>query len=68
MTIEGLSKETAIRNTVKAGIAAKAWRNTVESDACAWLTKTEKTRKAEVLAFVRAEFDAAGCSVNGRWS
>lgn len=65
--LEGIEKSEAIVRTVANAIAAKAWRSTAESAAIGWLKRSEKSRKADVLAYVREQFDAAGAGSNGRW-
>ena len=65
--LHGLSKAEVIARVVANGIAAKAWRSSTESEALGYLAKAEKARKADVVAFVGAEFDAAGAGFAGRW-
>jgi hypothetical protein len=66
--LKGLAKSDVIARIVANGKASKAWRSTVESEALAYLSKTEKARKGDVVAFVKEEFDAAGAGFLGRWS
>jgi hypothetical protein len=65
--LSGLAKAEVIARIVANGIASKAWRSSTESEALGCLAKAEKARKADVVAFVRAEFDAAGAGFAGRW-
>lgn len=65
--LDGLVKRDAILRSIKSNIEGKAWRDTAEKEALAWLQKSEKNRKADVVAFVKAEYDAAGAGWNGRW-
>ena len=65
--LSGLAKAEVIARIVSNGIASKAWRSSTESQALGCLAKAEKARKADVVAFVRAEFDAAGAGFAGRW-
>jgi hypothetical protein len=67
MGIDGLAKADVIRRVVARNVAAKAWRSSAESEALAYLGKDERARKADVIAFVRSEFDAAGAGFSGRW-
>lgn len=66
--LDGIQKADAIRRIVVRMISEKAWRSEAEKDATSYLDwKTEKPRKAEVIAYVREQYDAAGAGPLGRW-
>ena len=66
--LDGLAKAGVIARIVANGIASKTWRSSTETEALGCLAKNEKTaRKGDVLAFVKAEYDAAGAGYSGRW-
>lgn len=65
--LDGLKKADVIRRVVARNIEAKTWRSVTEREAVAWLDKSDMKRKDDVLAYVKAEYDAAGAGFSGRW-
>lgn len=66
--LNGIGKAEVIERIVRDGIERKAWRDAVAKDCLRCLDKVERVvRKADVLAFVKAQFDAAGAGFSGRW-
>ena len=65
-TIDTLKKSDAIKRTVARNIAAGAWLKVATDEATAWLDKSEKARRADVVAYVEGEYRAAGLDSRGR--
>ncbi len=65
--LEGLQNAEKIARVTAARIAAKQWRAETVKEVVYFLAKSEKPRKADVEAFVRAEYDAAGAGASGRF-
>ena len=65
--IDGLKKADVIKRIVTRSIESKAWRSQCETEALVYLEKSEKARKADVIAFIREQYDAAGAGFSGRW-
>lgn len=65
-SIDTLKKSDAIKRTVARNIAAGAWLKVATEEATAWLDKSEKSRRADVVAFVESEYRAAGLDSRGR--
>jgi hypothetical protein len=66
-TIDNLKKADVIKRIVARSIDGKAWRSAAEQEAMAYLDKSEKGRRSDVIAYVKAEYDKAGAGFNGRW-
>ena len=60
--LNGLAKAEVIERVVALLIADRAWRSVAEKEATAYLQKNERGRKADVLAYVREQYDK-----RGRW-
>jgi hypothetical protein len=68
LALAGITKAEVIARIVANGIASKTWRSSTETEALGCLAKNERTtRKGDVLAFVKTEYDAAGAGYSGRW-
>lgn len=67
-TLEGLKNKATINRVIDRCIRDKTWRSVCENECVGYLTwQTEKARKRDVLAVVKARYDAAGAGWNGRW-
>ena len=65
-SIDTLKKSDAIKRTVARNVAAGAWLKVATEEATAWLDKSEKSRRADVVAYVEGEYRAAGLDSRGR--
>ncbi len=65
--LEGLQNAEKIARVTVARIAAKQWRAETVKEVVCFLAKSERPRRADVEAFVRAEYDAAGAGAAGRF-
>ena len=66
--LAGLKKADVIERVISRCLTDKTWRSECEKEACAYLDwKTEKARKADVIAEIKTRYDAAGAGWNGRW-
>ena len=65
--LDGIKKADAIIRVVARCVESKAWRSECEKEALAWLDKSEKARRADVVTYVREAYDAAGAGSAGRW-
>jgi hypothetical protein len=65
--LTGLVKEAAIQRVVAQLISVRGWRSEAEKEAMAYLQRNEKSRKSDVIAYVREAYNNAGAGFSGRW-
>lgn len=64
--IDTLKKSDTIRKVVARCIGAGYWQRACADEAAAFLDRSERARRADVVAFVAAEYAAAGLDSRGR--
>lgn len=65
--LAGLKNKSTIEHLVVRAINAKQWREVTEKEVYYELGKNERHRKADVIAFIREGYDAAGAGYSGRF-
>ncbi len=66
MSIENLKKSDTIRKVVARCIASKYWQSACADEATAFLDRSERGRRADVVAYIASEYAAAGLDSRGR--
>lgn len=64
--IDTLKKAETIRKIVARCISSGYWQSACADEATAFLDRSERSRRSEVIAFVADEYKAAGRDSRGR--
>ena len=64
--LENLKKAALIEKLVARFVREGGWQNACEKDATAWLDRSEKSRRGDVIAYVAEQYALAGVDSRGR--